>query len=220
MPAQHVGLEAAEVVPHLFHGQPSAVHQPFQLAQLPAFPVDFLPVDFTHHLSRVGQVETPMQELHALAQRVHGGFVVQFQAQPGQVFPDDGQGFSQGFPVWVYQDEVVHIADVLPGVQPFLDQVVQVIQHRQGHQLADLAAQADALVATKAVYDFIDAPHRFPVLHPLGDGRLGHVVRDAVKEVANITAQHPAIRLEGRRGVSSFGPLLPVVSFQVAGQPV
>lgn len=77
MAAQHVGFETAEVVPRLLHGQPSAVHQRFQLAQLPAFPVDLPLVDLAHHLTRIGQDKAPVQELHALAQRVQGGFVVQ-----------------------------------------------------------------------------------------------------------------------------------------------
>ena len=197
MPAQHVGLEAAEIVPHLVHGQPSAVHQSFQLAQLPALSADLPLVDLPHHLARIGQDKAPVQEMHALAQRVHGGLVIQDKAQPVQVLPDNSQGLPQGFPVLVYQDEVIHIPDVMPDAQPFFYQVVQVIQHGQGHQLADLAAQADALAAAKAVNDFIDAPGGFPVLHSLGNGCLGHVVRDAVKEVVNIALQHPAVCLEG-----------------------
>ncbi len=217
----HVGLEAAEVVPHLLHGQPSAVYQRFQLAQLPALPVDLLPVDLAHHLAGVGQDGAPVQECHALRQRVHGGFVVQFQAQPVKVFPDDAQAFPQIFPVRVYQDEVIHIADIMPDAQPFFDQVVQVIQHRQGNKLAHFAAQADAApAAAKTVYDVKDAPGGFPVLHALGNGCLGHVVRDAVKEVADVAAQHPAIRREGKGRVPGSCPLFPVVSFQVAGQPV
>ena len=136
------------------------------------------------------------------------------------MLPDDAQALPQVFPVRVYQDEVIHIADILPDAQPFLDQVVQVIQHGQGHKLAHFAAQADAVVRPKAVYDFIDAPDRFPVLHPFGDGCLGHVMRDAVKEVAHVAAQHPPVCMIGRRGVTSGCPLFPVVSFQVAGQAV
>ena len=105
-------------------------------------------------------------------------------------------------------------------MQPLFDQVIQVIQHRQGHQLADLAAQADASVAAKTVYDLIDAPHRFPVFDALGHGGFGCIVWDAVKEVVNIALQHPAFRQEGQGRAPSCCPLLPVVSFQVAGQPV
>lgn len=57
-----------------------------------------------------------MQEIHTLAQRVYGGLVVQLKAQPGQVFMDDGQGLPQGFPVWMYQDEVILITDIMPDV--------------------------------------------------------------------------------------------------------
>ena len=216
----HVGLEAAEIVPHLLHGQPSAVYQRFQLPQLPALPVDFLPVDLAHHLAGVGQDKAPVKKLHALFQRVQGGFVIQEKAQPVQVLPDDAQALPQIFPVRVYQDEVIHIADILPDAQPFLDQVVQVIQYGQGHKLAHFAAQADAVDRPEAVYNLIDAPDRFPVLHPLGDGRLGHVMGDAVKEVAHVAPQHPAVRLERWGRVSCFRPSFPVVSFQVAGQPV
>ena len=73
----HVGPETAVVVPHLLHGQPSGFRQRFQLAQLPALPVDFLPVDPAHHPAGAGQDKAPVQEGHALAQRVQGGFVVQ-----------------------------------------------------------------------------------------------------------------------------------------------
>ena len=221
MPAQHVGLEAAVVVPHFLHGQPSGFQQPLQLAQLPALPADLGHVDLAHHLARVGQDIAPVQEGHTLGQRVQVRFLVQLQAQAGQVFADDGQALLQIRLVRVDQYKIVHVPDILADMQPLFDQVIQIIQHRQGHKLAHFAAQADAApVVAKTVYDLTDAPHRLPVFDALGDGGLGHIMRDAVKIVVNITLQRPAVRPEGQGRVPGFGPLLPVISFQVAGQAV
>lgn len=94
--------------------------------------------------------------------------------------------------------------------------MIQVIQYRKGHKLAYFAAQADAAFVAKTVYDFIDPPGGFPIFHPLGDGCFRHVVRDAVKEVAHVAAQHPAARQKWQRRVSCCFALRPVVSFQVA----
>ena len=118
------------------------------------------------------------------------------------------------------QDEIIHITDIMPDVQLLFDQVIHAIQHSQGHQLAHLAAQADAVIAAKAVYDFIDALDSFPVFHALGNGCFGHVVRDAVKEVAHVAAQHPAICYKGKGRAAGFCPLFPEMLFQVHRQPV
>ena len=120
----------------------------------------------------------------------------------------------------VYQDEVIHIADILPNVQALFYQVIQVIQHGQGHKLAYFAAQADAVAAAKTLHDFPHTFHGFPVFHALAHGSNGHIVRDAVKEVAHVAAQYPPVCMVGQGGIASGCPLFPVVSFQVAGQAV
>ena len=130
----------------MVHGQPSAVHVRFQLAQLSALAADLLAVDPTHHLARAGQDKTPVQEIHALAKRMQCGLAVQSQTEPAQVLPDNGQAFLKPGSVLMNQDKVVHIADVIPDPQLLFDHVVHVVQHSQGDQLTDLTAQAYAAV--------------------------------------------------------------------------
>lgn len=62
-----------------------------------------------------------MQEGHTLGQWVHGRLFIQFQAQPGQVFLNNSQAFPQVFFIRVNQYKIIHIPDILPNMQLFLD---------------------------------------------------------------------------------------------------
>lgn len=90
-----------------------------------------------------------MKKLHALAERVQVGLVVQRQPQPRQVLPDGGKTALQLRLIRMNQHKVVHVTDIIPDAQPLFDDVVHIVQHRQRHKLAHFAAQADAAVSAE-----------------------------------------------------------------------
>lgn len=74
--------------------------------------------------ARFGQVSVKSQEIHPVPKRVNVRFVVQGQADRGNVFFDLRAAILQiGF-IFVYQEEIVHISSVVFNAKLFLDEVI------------------------------------------------------------------------------------------------
>lgn len=94
---------------------------------------------------------------------------------------------------FVDQNKVVHIPQIMLDVEMFLDVVIHTVQHGQLHQLAYLGPETYAAISAKAVYDGTYRLSGPAVFDFLAHHSLRCRVRRAVKELADITAQYPAV---------------------------
>ena len=90
-----------------------------------------------------------MQKTYALPQRVDRGFIVQRKPDLFHLRPDVPQAFAQVFLIRVDQQEIIHVANIVPNVQALFDIMVKVIQHCKLHKLADLATEANPTVSAE-----------------------------------------------------------------------
>ena len=80
--------------------------------------------DLPYNCACFGQISVKSQEIHPVPKRVNVCFIVQGQADRGNVFLDLRAAILQiGF-IFVYQEEIVHISSVVFNAQLFLDEVI------------------------------------------------------------------------------------------------
>ena len=128
-----------------------------------------------------------------MLQRMNTGFAVQCKAELRKLFPDRVHALPQIVFVRVNEDEIVHVPDVNLDPQPFLDKMVQLVQHRELNELADLAAEAEPFVAGEAVDHIAHGLRCPPVRYQLPHGGLRCFVRRLREEVADVAFQYPAV---------------------------
>lgn len=171
--------------------------------------VDFGLIQQHQHLPGAGDDVPPPEELDALAQRIDAGLFVERKAHGLHLAAYFHQAAPQIVLVWVDDDKIIHVADVVSCAQALLDVVVQVVEHQQLHQLADLAAETQTTVSSKAVDHVADGLGGPRIAHILIDGGLGRVVWRGRKEMLDVALEHPAL-----------GAVLVVVPAQMCLEPL
>lgn len=180
-----------------------------QLLELATFLGDGLLAHFANHFATVREDKTPLEEHDALLQGVDVSFGVQRKMECRKLFLDRAQAVFEISLVLMDEDEIIHISDVVPDTEPFLHEMVEIIQQRKLNELRNLAAKSDALIAAKAVNNFGCLFVGFIIGNMLAQGCFRALMPRFSEIVTNVALQHPA-----------FGAMLLVVSVQMGVHPV
>lgn len=102
-----------------------------ELAHFAPLFADFLTAHVPNNPSRVlFYHEAPIQHLHALPERIKRGLLVQFQARSTRKERHNlFKTFLQNSFIVMYQHKIIHVPQVVFNPQPFLDEMVKVIQY-------------------------------------------------------------------------------------------
>lgn len=223
--AQKMRLAAPVMFPHLVYGQLARVQLHPQFAQLALFLPDFLRQNLAHHLAAVCQDKPPAQQPDALPQRMdHRLFRMQRQPALSKMPAQGVKAVLQVFAALMHQNEVIRKAHIGANMQPFLDEVIHIVQHSQLCQLAALASKSRAAVAAKAVDDVHATPCSFFVRHARCNRCFRYAVRRGFKELAQVAPQHPAVRVKAHQCLPRIRlrlrPLPPPVPFQMTAHAI
>lgn len=93
----------------------------------------------------------------------------------------------------MYQHKIIHVPQIMLDSQPFLDKMVEIVQHAQFHQLTDLASESNPNITVKRIDHIADRLRRSLIVNTLHDGFLCHVVPSRWEELTHIAFQHPSV---------------------------
>ena len=112
--------------------------------------------------------------------------MIEHQAELWEPLFDLRPATRQVFFIRVNQYEIVHITDVVFYPQPFLYEVVEVVEYGESHKLWDLRAEPDSHLSAEWIHDFTGTGGDSFVFDALSDRRFRHVVTDGGKIVMNV----------------------------------
>ena len=118
--------------------------------------------------------------------------MIELQADSLQLFLNLRSAIPQILLVGVYQNEIVHIAEIVFYSEPLFYVMVEIVEHRERHELRYLRAEPYSYFSER-VHNLARPRRYLFILYPLADSGFRYIVPYAREIVLNITLEYPTV---------------------------